>query len=92
MYQLEYARGLYDKADELRAGAPANVLQKIKKKLENIAKQAETYPHKHLKGRLAGFYKVKWADFRVIYSLDHARRVMTVHRIDHRSTVYGKAL
>jgi mRNA interferase RelE/StbE len=41
-----------------------------------------------LRGNLAGFYKLRVGDWRVIYDIDHEGRKIFVHRIGHRRDIY----
>jgi mRNA interferase RelE/StbE len=41
-----------------------------------------------LSANLAGFYKLRVGDYRVVYEFDQAIRVITVDRVGHRSEIY----
>jgi len=41
-----------------------------------------------LKGALSGTYKLRAGDWRVIYSFDADKRIITVHLIGHRKDIY----
>jgi mRNA interferase RelE/StbE len=43
---------------------------------------------KPLVGELAGLFSARRGDYRLIYSIDEISRVVTVHRIQHRDSVY----
>ncbi len=43
---------------------------------------------KPLVGELIGLYSARRGDYRVIYSIDDAASVVTVHRIQHRRSAY----
>jgi mRNA-degrading endonuclease RelE of RelBE toxin-antitoxin system len=43
---------------------------------------------KKLKGELAGVFGARVDDYRIIYTIDEAARVVRVLRIDHRADVY----
>ncbi|MGD0254920.1 MAG: type II toxin-antitoxin system RelE/ParE family toxin [Acidimicrobiales bacterium] len=48
-------------------------------------------PHqlgKALVGKLAGLFSTRRGDYRIIYEIDDASKVVTVHRIQHRASVY----
>ena len=52
---------------------------------------SERYDHtqpEYLTGRFAGLYKLRVGDWRVLYTIDPAKRIMTIHVIAHRSKVY----
>lgn len=46
---------------------------------------------KPLQGELEGYYSARRGDYRVLFSLDEDRRVLTVERIAHRADVYRPA-
>ena len=43
---------------------------------------------KPLVGELAGLYSAQRGDYRVIYEIDDDRKVVTVHRVQHRRVAY----
>jgi mRNA interferase RelE/StbE len=43
---------------------------------------------KPLVGELAGLWSARRGDYRVIYEIDDDRKVVTVHRVQHRRVVY----
>ena len=48
-------------------------------------------PHKlgkPLVGELAGLYSARRGDYRLIYSIDEISKIVAVHRIQHRESVY----
>jgi mRNA-degrading endonuclease RelE of RelBE toxin-antitoxin system len=50
-------------------------------------------PHragKPLKGELQGLYSARRGEFRVIYEIDEATRVVLVHRAHHRRSAYRR--
>jgi len=45
---------------------------------------------KPLKGELEGLYSARRGEFRVIYEIDEATRVVIVHRAQHRRSFYRR--
>ena len=43
---------------------------------------------KPLVGELTGLYSARRGDYRVIYEIDDDRKVVVVHRVQHRRVVY----
>ena len=41
-------------------------------------------------GNLAGLYKLRVGDYRVIYQILHDEKVVMVHQVGHRSEIYRK--
>ena len=53
-------------------------------------KELETRPHtfKRLHGPLAGRYAIRIGDYRVIYTIDDAKRRVVLHTVVHRRIAY----
>ncbi len=45
---------------------------------------------KPLVGELAGLYSARRGEYRVIYEIDDDRKVVIVHRVQHRRVVYRR--
>ena len=43
---------------------------------------------KPLKGVLKGFYRYRWGDYRIIFTIDKAEGRISVLRIGHRKDIY----
>jgi len=43
-----------------------------------------------LKGELAGLYKLRVGDYRVIYEILHEERTIVIHAIGHRRDIYRR--
>ena len=48
-------------------------------------------PRRRLSGLLAGKFKLRLGDYRVIYTVDHAQQIVRVESIKHRSRVYKRS-
>ena len=44
-----------------------------------------------LKGNMAGLFKYREGDYRIIYEPLHKEKVIVIHEIGHRSEIYKKA-
>jgi mRNA interferase RelE/StbE len=66
------------------------IAQRIVKRLRWLAASADVYAHRALTGPWHGFFRFRVGDYRVIYSLDHEMRLITVIVIGHRSDVYDE--
>jgi len=42
-----------------------------------------------LTGNLAGYYKLRVGDYRVIYDFISEEKVLIIYKIGHRSEIYG---
>lgn len=76
--------------EDLRA-IPANLQERIRKAIED---RLMTEPDKYgerLRKDLAGAWKLRVGDYRIVFDLSSGRRVVTVLLIAHRRDVYGTA-
>ena len=86
MYSVDLstkAQKFYGKAD-----------QPLARKLARCFEQLEQDPLQHsnikqLKGKLAGHYRYRVGDYRVIYRIDDQGATVRVVKIAHRSEAYG---
>ncbi len=85
MYEVVLAH----EAQSIYASAAPALAKKIARCLEQLQQTPRTHPNiKALKGQLAGYYRYRLGDYRVVYSLnDETRRVLVV-TIAHRKEVY----
>lgn len=66
------------------------VAARIVNKLRVLAANARVVKHQALKGEFSALYRLRVGDYRVIYELDHNRRLIVVAIIGHRSDVYDE--
>ena len=57
-------------------------------RLDWLAENIEDVTPLPLRGSLSGFYKLRAGDWRIIYEVEHAGKVIFVHRIGHRREIY----
>lgn len=64
--------------------------RRVTKKLRWLAAHSEMIaePLRHLSSELAGLYKYRVGDYRILFWVDRARRVITLYTVKHRSIVY----
>jgi len=85
MYRIEFARKaakFYQKTDTVTAQRLNRILEKLTVdpfRITNI---------KHLKGELAGSYRIRMGDIQIIYSVDEAARIVYIEVIGYRGDVY----
>ena len=60
----------------------------ILRKLRWLCENCDGYPHKALKGRYRGQFKLPSGDYRAIYTYNKQVSTIEVSRIGHRSSVY----
>jgi len=69
----------------------AEILKDIKDKINWLAANAEVIKHERLQAnKFKGEYSLHFGAYRVIYSLDRAKQLITIHRIAHHREVYRR--
>ena len=66
----------------------AKIQTQILRKLRRFCRNCDEYPHKALKGKYRGQFKLPSGDYRAIYTYDNQALTVRVSRIRHRSSVY----
>ncbi len=80
---------LHPDAQNVYANADKSLDQKIARCLQQLEQTTRYYPNiKALKGNLAGLYRYRMGDYRVIYSIEDKVVLVFVIAIAHRSEVY----
>ena len=83
-YRVEF---LPQASDELAALDKA-VAQRVLKKLKWLAENFADLTPESLGGQLKGLFKLRIGSYRVFYSFDREKRIITVHLIGHRKEIY----
>ncbi len=73
--------------DDLR-GLDAAIRRRVRTKLEWLAERADQVRLDPLRAGLAGLFKLRVGDWRLVLGRDEERRLMVVHAIAHRRHVY----
>lgn len=84
MYQI---RLLAEASREL-AGLDKPVRSRIVDRLRWLSENLDRITPLPLTGDLAGFYKFRVGDFRIIYEIQRQENTILVHTIGHRREVY----
>jgi mRNA interferase RelE/StbE len=64
------------------------IAQRVLDKLRWLAQNAERVHHVPLRGRLAGLFKLRVGEWRVIYDVSNTEKAITVHKVGHRREIY----
>lgn len=64
--------------------------QKVRAKIQWLAENADELDHEALTGNLAGSFKLRFGDYRVIYVLDKEARTIEVSGVGRRRDVYDE--
>ena len=68
----------------------AAIARRIVQRLTWLGAHFEDVPAMPLKGDLAGLFKFRVGDYRIIYEPLHEERRLLVHFVGHRSEVYRR--
>jgi len=83
-YTVQYDPEAIDNLKQLSV----SVRQRIVTKINWLAENFDHIQPMPLTANLAGFFKLRIGDYRVIYEFDRTIRVITIDRIGHRSEIY----
>jgi mRNA interferase RelE/StbE len=83
MVHVEFTPQALEDLDQLDSG-----IAEIAAKIQWLSEHDDHIQPETLTGRFAGLYKLCVGDWRVLYTLDPAEFILTVHVIAHRSKVY----
>ena len=86
MYRIRMLEGA---AREL-AGLDKPVGRRIVQRINWLAANLDNIRPQHFTGDLAGFYKLRVGDYRIIYEILHDEEVIVIHEIGHRREIYRK--
>ena len=64
--------------------------RRIVQRINWLASNLGTVKPETLSGDLAGFYKLRVGDYRVVYEILDAEQVLLVHAIGHRREIYRR--
>jgi mRNA interferase RelE/StbE len=68
----------------------AAVARCIVDRIRWLARNIENIKPEPLKGDLAGFFKLREGDYRVIYEVLRKEQLVVIHSVGHRSTIYKR--
>lgn len=64
------------------------VSRRIIEKLSWLSENIENISLLSLTGKYTSLYKLRIGDWRVIYDIDRDQKIITVHKVGHRSEIY----
>jgi mRNA interferase RelE/StbE len=79
-----YRARILDAATRELAGLDKPRARWIIERITWLATSLDTISPEALTGELAGFYKLRVGDYRVIYEILHAEQTLMIHAIGHR--------
>ncbi len=66
------------------------VAQRVRERLEWMRENFEAIVHEPLRGEWRGFFRLRVGDWRVIYTVNWQKRLIIVHAVGHRDSVYKR--
>ena len=66
------------------------IARRIAERINWLAANLDDIRPEPYKGDLAGLYKFRVGDYRVIYQILHDEKVIVIHQVGHRSEIYRK--
>ncbi len=67
------------------------IIHRILDKISWLAENFNSVNHIPLRGEFSDLYKLRIGDYRVIYSFDREKSIITVHLIGHRKDIYKES-
>lgn len=83
-YKVDFTPNGRESLGKLDKAVAQRVLDKIRRLSENI----ENIHPVSLKGEYSNVYKLRVGDWRVLYTFDLAKKVITIHLVRHRREIY----
>ncbi len=68
---------------------PASVRDAVQRKVDEMGTRLESFPHKRLQGRSE--FKLRIADYRVLYEFDVSQGRIYLHYVGHRRDIYKRS-
>lgn len=84
MYEIR----LLDTAVQDLAKLDQTIARRIVSRLRWLSEHMQQVRREPLTGNLAGFFKFRVGDYRIIYQVLEAEQVIIIHQIGHRREVY----
>ncbi|HEY7215057.1 MAG TPA: type II toxin-antitoxin system RelE/ParE family toxin [Thermoanaerobaculia bacterium] len=84
MLRLHLLEAAVEELERLDRAVGARILKRLRWLAENF----ESVRPQALEGHLAGLFKFRVGDYRVIYEILAAERTLVVHAIGHRREIY----
>ncbi len=86
----EYALHILPPALQELKGLDRAIGQRLIKKIRWLAVNVDALKPERLTGNLAGFYKLREGDYRIIYQRIEAKNIIVIHAVGHRRNIYKK--
>ena len=85
-----YSVRILDAAEKELARLDKPVGRRVVERINWLAANLDETGAEALTASLAGFYKLRVGDYRVLYEVLHGERLIVIHVIGHRRDIYRK--
>lgn len=86
MYKIDYDK----KAGKVLAAIQKRDREKIKERIDKLAEEPRPFGAEPLEGRYAGYYRIRFGDYRIIYEIRDTQLLVLVVKIGNRKEIYKK--
>lgn len=86
MYRIR----ILDAAAQELGGLDKPVGRRIVRRINWLAENLEDIRPEALTGDMAGFYRLRVGDYRIIYQIAHDEQTIVIHAIGHRREIYRR--
>ncbi len=83
-YSVDFSKQGLKSLESLDKDISQRILDKLKWLLENI----ESVDFIPLHRNLEGYYKLRVGNYRIIYTINHKHKTITLHKVGHRREIY----
>ena len=84
-YNVEFTLEAIDGLERLTSAIQERILSKIRWLSENL----DNLTLQSLSADLSGLFKLRVGDYRIVYSFDTNKQLITVHKVGHRRDIYN---
>ena len=84
-YNVEFTLEAIDGLERLTSAIQERILSKIRWLSENL----DNLTPQSLSADLSGLFKLRVGDYRIVYSFDTNKQLITVHKVGHRQDIYN---
>ena len=88
MIEPPYSVEFLTRAEDDLDGLDKSIIQRVLNRLRSLAENFDSIRPEGLTGSLAGLFKLRVGNYRVIYQVDRKNRSRTVHMVGHRKEIY----
>ena len=86
MYRVQLLKPAIRASQRLDKSVGARVIERINWLADNL----DSIEPKRLAGDLAGLYRLREGDYRIIYQVLHKEKTIIVHLVGHRKDIYRR--